>query len=71
MFVYESANLQNYKEQEFTKEQQFLLFPVRVRLKIHVRCDLKNNFSHRVQKVRWFVVPPVLHCVLLAILIAN
>lgn len=33
--------------------------------------DLHNDPGRRVQKVGWFVVPPVLHCVLSAILIAN
>lgn len=70
-FVYGSAKLHNYKEQGFTEELQVLLFPVRVRWKIHGRCDLKTNFSHRVWKMRGFVVPPVLHSVFLAILIAN
>lgn len=61
----------NYKEQKSTEEQRFLLFPARVWWKTAVQCDLRNNFGHCMQKVRGFVVPPVLHCVLLAALIAN
>lgn len=70
-FVCESAELEDCREQELTEEEQFLLFPVRVCSQIHGRRDPKTSWSPCAGRGSWAVLPPVLHSVLLAVLIAN